>query len=363
MAGRDWFTSFLQRHPQLSIRNPEATPLARDTAFNHHTVGEFFNALESALRKSGAPDRRIVNLDETDFTTVQVCPKVDAGKGMRQMTSSEKGELVTMCACITAAGTALPPVFNFPRKHFKAVMLLGAPESSLGLAHGSGWMTSENFLKVLQHVVLHTDASLENPLVLTMDNHDSHLSYAAMQYAKTNGIHIVTLPPHTSQKTQPLDRTVFGPMKAYYNQAANSWMLRNPGRTLSIYDVASLINEAFIKAMTPSNIMAGFKASGIWPFDCSVFNDDAFLPSEVTNQSLPVQDHENTASANVVEQSVTLLSTSDGQSHELPLNVTSDGDPSHSESGPASEARACQTFVSPEHIHGYRKVGTSKQNK
>jgi hypothetical protein len=49
-----------------------------------------------------------------------------------------------------------------------------------------------------------------------------------------------------------------------------------------------------MKAVTPSNITAGYQVAGIWPFDRNVFNDDNFLCSSVTD--LParstVVDHE-----------------------------------------------------------------------
>ena len=132
---------------------------------------------------------------------------------------------MTMCGIISATGSALPPVFIFPRKNFRDVMMTGAPEGSLGLVVESGWMNSELFVKVMEHVVRHANASNDDPVILTMDNHKSHISLQALEYAKVHGVHVITLPPHTSHKTQPLDRTVFGPMKAFYNAAANSWKI------------------------------------------------------------------------------------------------------------------------------------------
>ena len=55
---------------------------------------------------------------------------------------------------------------------------------------------------------------------------------------------LLTLPPHCSHKLQPLDRSVYGPFKTFYNQAANAFMVSHPGKTIFIYDVAELVGKA-----------------------------------------------------------------------------------------------------------------------
>ena len=84
IAGREWLFDFLRRHETLAIRQPEATSLARATAFNRATVGAFFNILHDCLEKIGASGDRIVNLDEIWVTTVQTVPKVVATKGLNE---------------------------------------------------------------------------------------------------------------------------------------------------------------------------------------------------------------------------------------------------------------------------------------
>ncbi|XP_072387018.1 uncharacterized protein [Diabrotica undecimpunctata] len=66
------------------------------------------------------------------------------------------------------------------------------------------------------------------------------IEVSVIDLAKENNIVLLTLPPHTSHRTQPLDRTVFGPFKTYYNTIANEWMMTHPGRPISLYDVAEL---------------------------------------------------------------------------------------------------------------------------
>ena len=119
IAGREWLFGFLRRHETLAIRQPEATSLDRATAFNRATVGAFFNILHDYLEKIGASGDRIFNLAETGVTTVQKVPKVVATKGLKQVgqiTSRERGELVTVCVIVSESGQTLPPAFVFPRK-------------------------------------------------------------------------------------------------------------------------------------------------------------------------------------------------------------------------------------------------------
>ena len=92
------------------------------------------------------------------------------------------------------------------------------------------------------------------PLLLLLDNHEFHISIEVIDYAREHGVVMLSFPPHCSHKLQPLDRTVYGPLKKYYNSACESWLLANPGKTMNIYNIPALVAEAFPKALCPSNI-------------------------------------------------------------------------------------------------------------
>ena len=53
------------------MRKPEATSLARATAFNRHTVGKFFDQLGDLYDRYKFEMHGIYNLDETGCTTAQ----------------------------------------------------------------------------------------------------------------------------------------------------------------------------------------------------------------------------------------------------------------------------------------------------
>ncbi|XP_065653097.1 uncharacterized protein LOC136080407 [Hydra vulgaris] len=145
-AGRDWLTGFLKRNFKLSVRNSEATLIARASTFIRYTIDIFFNNLQEGISESKATSFKIFNLDETGFTTVRKISSVIASKGtkqVRQITSRKIGELVTACCIVSAAGVAIPPVIVFPRKLFRNPLMRGAPKGSIGLANQSGWMNAE----------------------------------------------------------------------------------------------------------------------------------------------------------------------------------------------------------------------------
>ena len=66
---------------------------------------------------------------------------------------------------------------------------------------------------------------------------------------------MVTFPPSYSHKLQPLDRSVYGPLKRYYNATCNEWESSNPGKAMIIglCDVAEKLGKAYSIAFVPEN--------------------------------------------------------------------------------------------------------------
>lgn len=165
-------------------------------------------------------------------------------------------------------------------------MTNGAPPGSLGLANPSGWMTRQLFVEVMKHFIKFSSTTPENPSLLIMDNHESHLSIEALDLAKKSGVVVLTFHPHTTHRMQPLDVGLMGPFKTYYYSALEAWMLQNPGKPVTIYEIARFIGHAYPRSMTPLNIAAAFTKCGIFPYNKDIFTNEDFMPSSVTDRPI-----------------------------------------------------------------------------
>jgi hypothetical protein len=206
-----------------------------------------------------------------------------------------------MMGTINAMGGFIPAFLIFPRARFVDRLLDGAPPQTAGIASGKPgnvWMTKDLFLLHLEHFVSHVHPSPENPVLILMDNHESHTSYDAILLAKEKGIHLLTFPPHKSSRLQPLDVSVYGPLKTYWSQAMENWFRLHPGGPVTEYEIGELLGAAFSKAFSQNNITSGFSKPGIFSLNTGVWQESDFLPplrredtTEPGNQSAAVDEN------------------------------------------------------------------------
>jgi hypothetical protein len=290
MAGKDWMRSFMCRYPQLSLRRPEPTSLSRATGFNRVQVGKFYDILQFELAKGAYTAAQIYNIDETGISTVQNPSKVIANKGCKQVgkiVSAERGTTTTVVCAMNAAGSYIPPVFIFKRQKMNDRLMRNSPTCSLGLPSPSGWMDTDLFLKYMDHFIKFAKPSVSNPLLIILDGHQSHKSLALIDLARENHITIVTIPPHTSHRLQPLDLTVYGPLKTAYNRVVDAWLVSNPGKRVTDYELTENFSKAYNTVCSIEKAVKGFKVSGIFPFNKELFTDEDYAPSAATDQPLP----------------------------------------------------------------------------
>lgn len=92
------------------------------------------------------------------------------------------------------------------------------------------------------------------------------------------------------------------PISLYYEEETRKWLRSNPGKVITLWQVASLFGSAFVSTASTKTAMKGFEATGIWPVNMGVFTDADFLPSEPTNRLIEADNKsEPTASTSTVQ--------------------------------------------------------------
>lgn len=151
----------------------------------------------------------------------------------------------------------------------------------------SGFINTDLFLKWLKHFKSFAKASTEfNNVLLILDNHSSHISLEAILFCRENGIHLLSLPPHSSHKLQPLDVCFFQPLKTSYSVEVDKWHINHPGRPISLYHVSSLFGAAYNRIANLEKAHKAFLCTGICPFNPDIFSEEDFMGATVTERPI-----------------------------------------------------------------------------
>ena len=285
MDGKNFYYDFMSRHED---RTAESTSLQKASGFNKEQVDRFYSMLTDLMVKYKFTPSKIFNADETGVSSVHTNRlKVMSVKGKKQvgkLTSAERGRNVTILLSVNATGDVfVPPLFVFPRVRIDNDLKKDAPAGSIFDGQPSGWITKDGFLKWLNLFVERVNPTEKEPILLILDGHASHKDLEVITFAKDHHIHMLSLPPHTSHRLQPLDRTVMKPFKNAYHEACSLWMRQYPNIKISLKDIAGLVGVAFSKICRMELAKSGFACAGIFPLNPNVFSDLDFAPS--TNQS------------------------------------------------------------------------------
>ena len=98
---------------------------------------------------------------------------------------------------------------------------------------------------------------------------------------------------------QPLDRSVYGPLKKAAFTEQDNWMSNHPGQTMGIYDLPAVLREALPGVATHQNIVKGFAVAGVFPFNPNIFSDMDYAPSYVTDRPFETPSTDNVTHPNV----------------------------------------------------------------
>ncbi|XP_014209024.1 uncharacterized protein LOC106639776 [Copidosoma floridanum] len=295
LAGQDWMTNFIKRHPQLSIKKAERISGSDPLELNEEAVLEFFSVLNSVMKQYEFPASRIYNADEMSIIIVpDEMPKITPATKNKRLTDvippDEAGDTVTIKVCFSASGEYMPMMIVFPRMTIDDTYLQGTPEGTWAECHPNGCIQSEIFYRWLMKFIEFSGSTKENPVLLILNAHVGYIKcFDVTDLAEENGVIIVCVSAFIKHEIQPIDMSFSKSFSNNYIAEVRQWLQLNSPKTVTIDRIAELLGNAFTKTATLEDAVNGFSKSGIYPFNTEIhpFNSH-FMAEELDSTTSEV---------------------------------------------------------------------------
>ena len=270
--GKRWIHSFLERNPEIKTKRQYKIDNARINGATTEIISKFFEKLDLPAIKHIKPENRW-NMDEAGIMEGQGLNGMVLGSSKRRFIQKKQPGSRTWTSfieCISATGRALLPLVIFKGKTLQQQWFpikLDNYEGWEFTATDNGWTTDSTGLEWLKEVFIPQSAPTrpKEARLLVLDGHGSHETTQFMLECFKNNIHLLFLPPHTSHVLQPLDLSIFSPLKKEYRYHLNTLDSLTDSTPIGKRNFLACYQKARLKALTLRNITSGWKASGLWP--------------------------------------------------------------------------------------------------
>ena len=278
-----WVYRFQKRWPIMSSRLPEKLGYQR-TYVTRDKILNWFHDLKNFLQKEHGIDAatfctpengsRILNLDESGFPLAGTNGRLQvfAARGTKNVfkVAPDTREQVTVLSCASASGELMKPFVIFPgvrpRFNFEGV---DPNDFDVGVSP-NGWISSDCFFGWMANLLIPylESKNVEFPIIIFMDGHTSHVNVAVSEFCREKKVILFCFPPHASHLMQPLDVSVFGPLKKAWNSSLDKFARTYRGLSMSRHHFFSVFDSAWKQAVnSPQNIISGFRKSGLVPLN------------------------------------------------------------------------------------------------
>ena len=195
---------------------------------------------------------------------------------------------ITAIECVSAAGKATPPLLIFKAKHTSTAWIpTDTPLDWHFSTSNSGW-TSNSYGFEWLTTVFEPSTRPRDPSqhrLLVMDGYSSYMTANFIAYSMDKNIDLLILPPHTSHMLQPLDVSIFSPLKRALRVETDRLIALDSGRIARVEWTEAYI-RARQRAFTLSNIQSGWKATGLWPLSPIEVLDKIKIPPTTTPSTI-----------------------------------------------------------------------------
>ena len=106
-------------------------------------------------------------------------------------------------------------------------------------------------------------------VALFLHGHTTHVGRGARLFAQSRGILLFLFPPHLTHLLQPLDLSVFSTHQKGYREGVRKFVSGRRAKNVPFVVALRECSRAYLQALSPSNLVNGFAAAGIFPWDPS----------------------------------------------------------------------------------------------
>ncbi|EED19603.1 pogo transposable element, putative [Talaromyces stipitatus ATCC 10500] len=271
-VGINWKSTFINCHPEVKSVYSRGFHYQRAKCEDRKVIQPCFELVRTTIAEYGIDSSDIYNFDETGFAMGLIkSAKVIIGA---ETTNKEafvlqpgKREWVTAIEAVNSTGWHLPPYIIFKGKHKRMAWFEDDPTVRFQCSD-NGWTTDKITLDWLQKhfIPLTRTRTVGRYRLLILDGHGSHPTPEFDATCIENNIISLCMPAHTSHLCQPLDVSIFSPLKkSYYKHVEYRTRLG-----FSHIDKLDFL-EAFLRARTEAykttSIQNGFAATGLVPLN------------------------------------------------------------------------------------------------
>lgn len=294
-VGHHWLSRFLARHPEVQSKLGVRIDRTRCQAVTFEKVEEWFQWLGEVLLAKRIKRENTYNMDETGNALATCGNRMVVGSAQSTnsvVSTPTDREWCTAIECVSVDGRVLRPVLIFKGKTVQQQWFI--PEEVpdwIFTAAKSGYTTNEIGLAWLKQVFIpESQPEGDEWRLLILDGHKSHITDEFMTTAYENKIWIHYLIPHSSHIFQPLDITVFGPLKRRFRALLSQFYYKGDMGVRRKQEFIVRYRIARETTLTRRNISAGFRTAGIHPFNKeTALKSPHLIPPQPNRPTTPVR--------------------------------------------------------------------------
>ena len=210
-------------------------------------------------------------MDESGFSIGTIeATRVIMGAEDRHRWQAQPGrqEWVSAIECISADGTKIAPLVIFKGQSLSSAWIpYDIPKDWQFSATAKGWTSNIHGVEWLKQCFDPATRSKANgkPRLLICDGHGSHVTGNFIVYCMFANIILLILPSHSSHLTQPLDVSIFGPLKMHLTTALHGLISTEIARVQKFEWLKAYI-VARECAFSSTNIHSAFSGAGLISF-------------------------------------------------------------------------------------------------